>query len=340
MKKLFLGVLVVAVLFAFMPLNAQLMPDKKVEPDKKIEPIEPVEPVEPKEEPKTEPKVEDKDKVKYELKIVYTKGMEFERTFKMNMKGETKGQGEDEAFDAKITINLNNKIIDVKDGVPIEIKSHFKDIKIEGEMPDSDEEDTKNMIKLIGHWVVVKIKDGEMKITEKSKDFPELEKDIFEEMGESTLMLFDSFEMPKKPVAVGESFKFNYKDMMFNEEMAEGIEQMGGAAENKEEFKLKLNKVTDVKGTKIASLSGKIEQKADFWGMQVVIKFEVSIELDITNNRCLKHSFVMVFSLSGANPQDGSEIKTSMDMNTGVTNNYGKVVKIEPKVEPKPKDDE
>ncbi len=325
MKKFFMGILVIFVLFAFMPLNAQLMPEKNVEP---------AEPVEPKEEPKTEPKVKP-DAKKYELKIAYTKGMEFERTFKMTMKGETKGQGEDEVIDAKIVIKLKNAILAVKDGVPTEIKAHFKDVKMEGEMPDSDESDKEEMVKLIGHWIKVKNKAGEFEIVEKSKDFPEIESDSYEQMGESTMMLFDAFELPKKPVAVGESFKFNYKDLMLNEEMAEGIEQMGEASGEKEEFKLKFVKIAEKNGAKVAFLSGKVEQKADFWGMQILIKIQASIELDITNNRCLKHTFILVFSLSGANPQDGSEIKTEMDMNMNVVNNYGKAVKVEPKVEPK-----
>jgi len=67
-----MGVLVI--FFVLMPLNAQINPDKKVEPKE-----------ETKKEPQTRPNGS-KDVKKYDLKIVYTKGMTFERNYKMKMK--------------------------------------------------------------------------------------------------------------------------------------------------------------------------------------------------------------------------------------------------------------
>ena len=118
MKKLLLSILVVFVLLAFIPLNAQLKPEKKIEP----------------EEPKTEPK-EKPDAKKYDLKIVYTKGMTFERTYSMKNGGQMEQPMEGKAYDAyekKQIFKLKNTVLAVKDGMPTEMKVEFIDVKVEG----------------------------------------------------------------------------------------------------------------------------------------------------------------------------------------------------------------
>lgn len=321
MKKFMLGILAVVIFMAFMPLNAQM-------PEKKIEPVE---------EPKTEPKEEPKDKPdakKYDLKIIFTKGMVYDRKFKVHIKYDMDQQGMAMNSDAKIQFNSKITINDVKDNMPIDIKCEITEVTVEGEMPSMGMEEESNELdkvkSLKGHWFRIKKNaEGNFELVEKSKDFPEDNGDMFENISELQVMMFDSLEFPKTAVAVGESFKFNYKDKMMSKDILEGLS--GGNELN--EMKIKFDKVEEKDGIVIGHFSGKMEQEVDMMGTSMKITISAKVVHDITNNRCLQMDVVPSFEMSGEG--------FSMTMMFGMYNS-NVFSKVEKKVEPKiaPKDEE
>lgn len=313
MKKFLLGILVIVVVLAFMPLNAQM-------PDKKIEPLE-----EPKD--KTDAK-------KYEIKVIYTKGMEYERSFKIKIKMDMGGMGMN--ADAVIEVKTKNTVLDVKDGQPIDFKCQILDANVTGEMPQTGMDEGSNEIedvkKLKGHWFRIKINDkGEYELVEKSENFPELEgNDMFEDLSETSVMMFDKIDLPKKPIAVGESFKFDFNNQMPSKDMMKDMS--GGTDLN--DLMVKFDKVVEKDGVVIGYFSGKLEQEMDGMGAPMKLTVTTKMAIDITNSRCLNIEVMPSFSMST------EEFSMEIIFGMSVVNTFGKTAVEEKKPEVTPKSDD
>lgn len=315
-----MSIFVVIVLLAFMPMNAQNEPEKKIEP------------VEPKTEPKVKPDVK-----KYNLNIVYVKGMVFDRVFKIKTKMDMNSQqGMAMNTNAVVEFKLNNTILDVKDGIPLDLKCKFTEVKTEGvlpgEFPGEESQHLKDFKKLKGHWFrIKKSKKGVFELVEKSKDFPEITSDInmFDNINESTLMMFDDIALPKESVAVGESIKFDYKNKMFIKKILEGME-------NKlDEMKIKFEKVVEKDGVILGYFTGKTEKDIGNMGNETIkINISVNMVLDISNNRCIKMDMIPGYEMGG----EGFLMVMTFGMYTENTYSSEKK-KVEPKIQPKDEDE-